>query len=59
MILEANKIEKWLKGIYVDDRRNVVTHISPGMRFNRSTKLLEYGDVWRKEDEENGISAKK
>ena len=55
-ILDKAKITELLRGIYVDDGRNVISKLRSNMRFNVEKKVFDIDKKWSKDDEKNGIS---
>ena len=58
-ILEENKIRELLKGLYVDDGRNVVELMKLGVRYNVDEKKFIYKKEWEKFDLNEGMTQKK
>ena len=55
-ILKKSDIKELLRGIYVDDGRNVVSKLKPNMRYNTEKKVFETDIKWAEDDKENDIS---
>ena len=58
-ILKENKIRELLRGIYVDDGRNIIELLRLGTRYDVENKLFTYSEEKEKKDIENGVSKKK
>ena len=55
-ILSEANVKIWMDSIYVDDYRSLLTALMPGLRWEPSSKRLEYRDEWRDEDLRSGMS---
>ena len=51
-IIEKAKIEELMSKIYVDDNRNVVRKLKPGMRFDEKKGEFCFEKFWEEEDKE-------
>ena len=58
-ILRDNMIGEHLRGIYVDDGRNVLDILLDGTRYIPDIKKFENGDDWEKEDRESELTKRK
>ena len=47
-----------MRGIYVDDGRNVIDILGNGVRYIRESQTFEYKEEWDEEDKEKGTSKK-
>ena len=50
LILSKAGIEELLSKIYVDDNRNVVKKLKPGLRFDREKGEFVHNKLWEEED---------
>ena len=58
-ILKKNNIGEYLRGIYVDDGRNIIDILSNGIRYEKEKEEFVYNEDWREDDEKSGISQEK
>ena len=58
-ILKENKLKEMLRGIYVDDGRNVIELLRLGVRYNIDEKKFIYKEEWEKSDLDEGMSRRK
>ena len=58
-ILKNSNIEEKLKGIYVDDGRDIVTKLKIGTRYNEENKSFEYDEKEERTDIENNETREK
>ena len=58
-ILSENAVGEHLRGIYVDDGRNVLDILKAGTRYCAENEKFERKEEWEKEDRENGITRRK
>ena len=58
VILEASKIESLMKGLYVDDGRDLIEMLRLGTRFDSKLKRFVHNRGWENLDIVNGVSRK-
>ena len=55
-LLEENKIDEKMRGIYVDDGRSITRKLELGTRFVEEKNLFERTEEMKRKDEEEGIT---
>ena len=57
-ILDNSKINQYLKGLYVDDGRNIVDQLLLGTRFDKEEKIFRWEKEWEVIDVDSKICRK-
>ena len=55
-ILREAEIKIWMDSAYVDDYRSLLSALRPGLRWEPSSKKLEFREDWREEDLKSEVS---
>ena len=58
-ILKKNGISEHLRGIYVDDGRNIIDILMEGTRYEKEKEEFVYKREWAEQDRENNVDKKK
>ena len=58
-ILKKNLIGEHLRGIYVDDGRNVIDILSLGTRYDSETEMFTYSENWAEQDNREKVTREK